>query len=248
MRNRLRKLLALTVALGACGKGDNGDVTPSGDPIDWSRCVRRGGQVDCFDPGVDRTGKRLYTPGGQSDGFYGIFVTINAHRPEGTVIRDAVRIEVLSPPGADNNTGWVVFGHGAAGQGYCNGSTNCAPWRGDQDPTGFPSNRSFVAMGFRQVNVYYRNKGSGAPASTKARARDHGPWDAAALLAAGQFVRRYHNAGKGAGAVQPLALAGTSMGTYPTTWAITDHPALAGHQDGLDIRTAVVDSESRIPG
>lgn len=235
-------LLSL-LAGGGCGKDTPEGPTPGGTPLQWSQCVGQGGDVDCLDPGIDGVGERRYSPGALGDGFYEIFVTINAHQPSGQVIRDSVWIEVASPSAADSSTGWVVFGHGASGQGFYNGTANCAPWRADKDSRGFPANRSFVEMGFRQVNVFYRNKGSGAPTTSRARARDHGIWDAAAFLAAAQFVRRYHQAGKGA-AIQPLALAGSSMGTYPTTWAITDHPALTGLQEGLEIRTAIIDSEN----
>lgn len=128
----------------------------------------------------------------------------------------------------------VVYGHG---QGPTNVLPECLasaapPTHVDVAPS-VEIARALAQAGYLGVAVFYR--GFGAP-QTPGRwsVRDHAVLDARSMLAAARWARDSH--GKGSARV---AFMGNSMGSFPATWAVSGHPALADLQAGLDLRGAV---------
>ncbi|RLB56469.1 MAG: hypothetical protein DRJ42_03275 [Deltaproteobacteria bacterium] len=172
-----------------------------------------------YDPGIGAT------LAAEVDGTHQIAV----RRPDGEL--DTVWIQVLSPDGPGPFP-TVVYAHGLNNTGL----TNCRP-----AATTFISNRTrtLADAGYLAVAVFYRHIGRDAPALDELRFRDNQIWDASAMLSAARWARDYHAKG-----TNRVALLGTSMGTWPTTWAISEHADLAPHQEGLEVRTIVTAAES----
>ncbi len=177
--------------------------------------------IRLYDPGVDAT------LGAEDDGLHQIAV----RRPDGG--RDTVWIMAVSPPG-DGPFPTVVYAHGQANFG---GVSNCKP--GETMAFGSLRAEMLAEAGYLAVAIFYRHTGEGAPGVGQLRVRDHYTWDASAMLAAARWARDYHRKG-----TDQVALFGSSAGTWPTTWAVSDHRDLEPLQQGLRIRTAIAAAET----
>jgi len=174
----------------------------------------------CAPPGGERCGVDLHCG---SD-------TIDVPHDDGSV--DRVQVYAARPiEGTALDV--VVYAHG---QGL-GGVSNCAP---DASTYSTPQARALAAEGFAAVAVHYRNSGEDVPGLGVLRARDHHLQDARAVLAAAHHVIEL----LGEDASGRVGLVGSSMGTWPSLWAVGADPRLTELQSGLDLRTVVVHGET----
>lgn len=126
----------------------------------------------------------------------------------------------------------VVHGHGQGTGNVANCTPDGAPDDGDA-ATSRQIADDLAARGYLTIAVLYRNRGAGAPAIGELRGRDHYILDARAFLAAARFARDQ------LGGQARAALIGTSMGSFPATWATAPLPELGDLQDGLELVTSI---------
>jgi hypothetical protein len=98
---------------------------------------------------------------------------------------------------------------------------------------------ALAGLGYLAIGVAYRNVGDGAPIAGSLRPRDEDLRDTRAVLAAAQWAATEHGRGS-----PQVAFVGSSMGTWPAFWAISDRADVADLQLGLDLRTAILVAET----
>jgi len=145
---------------------------------------------------------------------------------------DKVWVYVASPK-EDGNFPIVIYGKG---QGAVT-LLNCHP----DGPPNFGKKivDSLAKEGFVVVSLGYRNDGSGAPSGNSYKQRDHYIYDARTFLAAAEWARTRHSK-----ANDQVAFIGSSMGTWPALWAVSEHSDLKNLQQCLDTKTVILQAES----